>query len=137
MSLKLSSVKNFYSEKTDTGWQFIIMMEYFTNLSVNHYKYYGTEFTKQEVKDWMADFFWVLSCMGKQRNINWHDYRLTVRLDGKFKDNRQPDLHNFLKIVCDSVEDATFINDRLYAVECGVPEIGEPQLMITIKAEKL
>jgi len=145
MSLRLANVKNFYSEKLagvpgssiGVRWQFIITMDYLPELSVNRYKHYGTAFTKPEVKRWMEDLSWMLSWMGKERNIDWHDYQLKIIVDGKFKDNRVPDLHNFLKVICDSVEDATLVNDKLYSTECGVPELGEPCLTVTILAEVL
>jgi hypothetical protein len=56
--------------------------------------------------------------------------------DGFFKDNRVADVHNFLKVICDSVEDCTLVNDKLYATECGTPEIGDPRLIITVTVEK-
>jgi len=59
-------------------------------------------------------------------------------LDGLFSkiNSKTIDIHNALKPVCDAVQDATGINDKFYATECGVPEIGEPKLIITVKAER-
>ena len=112
-------------------------MEYLPELSVNHYKHFGTSFTKSTVKRWMEDLSGALSVMGNQRGIYWPDYKITVRIDGFFKDNRSmPDLHNLVKVTCDSVEDCTLVNDKLYATECGTPEIGEPRLIITVTVER-
>ena len=136
MAIRLENVRNLASIQNANGYSFEIQMEYLPELSVNHYKHFGTGFTKSAVKRWMEDLSGGLYYMGRERGIRWPDYKITVRIDAFFKYNRVADVHNFLKIVCDSVEDCTLVNDKLYATECGTPEIGEPKLIITVTVER-
>ena len=127
----------FYSEQTPNGYDFSIAMPYLPELSVNRYKHFGTPFTKKIVRDWMETLGDLLMVLGGQLGIYWPEYKITVRIDGTFKDNRStPDLSNLMKITADSIQKATGINDKFYATETGTPEIGEPKLIITVKAER-
>ena len=139
MSLALRNVSGngaFACKITATGYIFTVNMEYFTELSVNRYKYFGSTRTKREVRQWMEDLSKALSDMGNYQNIYWQEYSITVRIDGFFKDKRAPDLSNLAKVTMDAIEDCTLVNDKLYSLETGVPEIGEPKLIITVKAER-
>lgn len=101
-------------------------------ISVNHYKFKG-RYTKKEALDWMDELGWVV----KPLHLEEWKLPLTVRCDGHFRDKRScPDLHNLMKVICDSIEWATGINDRYFRTETGdavVDKTKEPTLTITIK----
>lgn len=110
----------------------VIKMPYIKNLSVNHYKFNGGKFTKPEVKEWMNDLVVLI------KNCHVTDWKLPLKvtISGTFKDGRIPDTHNILKIICDSVEDATGLNDKFYSTETTQPVIDkkqEPNLVIRIE----
>ena len=77
----------FYSEQTPNGYDFSIAMPYLPELSVNRYKHFGTPFTKKIVRDWMETLGDLLMVLGGQLGIYWPEYKITVRIDGTFKDN--------------------------------------------------
>jgi len=97
-------------------------------LSVNHYKHFW--YTKRETRDWMELLGWKI----KTSHIEDWKLPLKVRCDGRFKDKRnQPDLSNLSKVVMDSLEEASGVNDRDMRWEDGNVTYGEPMLWITIK----
>ncbi len=102
--------------------QVIIPMPYISNLSVNHYKYAGGRFTKPEIKAWMSTLMNSIQAETMFKDLS--GFKLSVDIQGKFQNKRVcPDLHNLEKVILDSVEKATAINDKFIAVSCGVPEI--------------
>ncbi len=108
-------------------------------ISVNHYKFSGGRFTRPEAKAWMEELGWKL----KEFHIEDWKLPLTVRCDGTFRDRRStPDLSNLSKVILDSIEDCTGINDCNMRWEDGDISYGEnpsgrirmnPELEITIK----
>lgn len=98
-------------------------------ISANHYKYHGGVYTKPEAKAFMEELGWRI----KTSHIEDWKLPLKVRLDGRFKDKRnQPDLSNLSKVVMDSLEEASGVNDRDMRWEDGDVTYGEPKLWITI-----
>ena len=103
-----------------------------SSLSVNHYKY--GHYKKPEVVNWMYTLGWII----KSKNAKIEDWKqpITVNVRGVFKNHRQtPDTHNLLKIICDSIEAVTGLNDKYYRTETEAPVIDktkEPTLTITI-----
>ena len=101
----------------------VIKMPYISNLSVNHYKFNGGKFTKPEVKEWMKDLVAEIQCC---HVTDWKS-PLKVTITVTFKDNRICDCHNLLKIICDSVEAATGLNDKYYSTETCQPIVDKKQ----------
>jgi len=103
-------------------------------ISVNHYKFQG-RYTKPEAKAWMDELGWRI----KEYHIEDWKQPIKVSVSGVFRDKRStPDLHNLLKIICDSIEETTGINDRYMQTATTDPLIGteEPVIIITIQEEK-
>ncbi len=81
-------------------------------ISVNHYlgrRKGGGYYVKQEAKNWMEEFMWLL------KPLHLEDYKLPLEVtcSGWFKDERSaPDLSNLSKIIMDSIEELTGINDK-------------------------
>jgi len=108
-----------------------VKMDYIgKELSVNHYKY--KYYTKPEVKEWMDELGWLI----KGHHIEEWRLPLKVTCDGVFKDKRsQPDIQNLMKVICDSIEAVTTINDKYFETETGTGIIDkgkDPELTITI-----
>ena len=103
-------------------------------ISVNHYKW--GYYTKTEVKEWMNELGWLV----KTAHLEDWEMPLTVRCEGVFKDERStPDLHNLMKVILDSIEEVTGINDRYFRTETGdavIDSTKKPTLFITISEEK-
>ncbi len=113
-----------------------IKMPYIGNvLSVNHYlgRRRGGYYVKPETKQWMEELGWLI----KSHHIEEWKLPLKVTCDGVFKDKRgQPDIHNLMKVICDSIEEVTGVNDKHYQTETGSAIIDknlEPELTITIE----
>ena len=102
-------------------------------ISVNHYKYKGGIYTKKEAKMWMDELGWTV----KQLHLDDWKLPLTISVAGEFKDKGScPDLHNLLKVICDSIEEITNLNDRNFKTETSEPKITgahHPKLFITIR----
>ena len=104
-------------------------------ISVNHYlgrRRGGGYYVKQEARDWMEEFQWLL------KRCHIVDYKLPLEIicSGYFKDERSaPDLSNLSKVILDSIEEVTGINDQAFRWRDGKRIIGvkEPFLLITIK----
>ena len=118
-----------------------IMMDYIGScLSVNHYQYGKTKHIKKETKAWMEEFGWRL----KFSHIEDWKLPLKVTCSGVFKDGRSaPDLSNLSKIILDTIEDVTGINDKDMRWHDGSRVIGskineflKPRLFITIEEAK-
>lgn len=100
-------------------------------LSVNHYRGFSFlgVYIHRETRNWMEELGW------KVKTAHIEDWKLPlkVRLDGQFKDKRhQPDLSNLSKIILDSLEESSGVNDRDMRWEDGDVTYGEPKLWITI-----
>ena len=135
--MRLEDTQLWYCEKIDNGMKFFVYMDVITHLSVNHYKFQSGN-TRPEIVLWKSQVTWAIRRLATVEIFDFTNCAITVRLDGLFSkiNSKTIDIHNALKPVCDAVQDATGINDKFYATECGVPEIGEPKLIITVKAER-
>lgn len=104
-------------------------------ISVNHYlgrRKGGGYYIKPETTAWKEEFQWLL------KRCHLEDYKLPLEVicSGVFKDERSaPDLSNLSKIVLDSIEEVSGINDKFMKWEDGERIIGvkEPFLLITIQ----
>jgi len=103
-------------------------------LSVNHYKYKGGIYTRPEATAWMAELGWTV----KELNLDEWRLPLKITVSGEFKDKRScPDIHNLLKIICDSIEEVTNLNDRDFRTETSEPKItGTIKPVLWIKIEE-
>ena len=102
-------------------------------LSVNHFKYGLTIYTRKEVKTWMEVLGWRI----KASHIEEWRLPLKVRCDGIFKNRAaQPDLSNLSKVILDAIEETTGVNDRDMRWEDGDVSYGPPMLWITISEAK-
>ncbi len=106
-------------------------------ISVNHYlgrRSSGGSYVKPETLAWITEFQWLL----KHCHLEDFTLPLTVTCSGYFKDERSaPDVHNLLKVIADSIQGLTGINDKNYHMYAGARYIiGErepPYLLISIK----
>ncbi len=104
-------------------------------ISVNHYlgrRKGGGYYVKPETTAWKTEFQWLL------KRLHLEDWRLPllVRCSRYFKDERSaPDLSNLSKIILDSIEELTGMNDKDFRWRDGERLLGykEPYLLITIK----
>ncbi len=102
-------------------------------ISVNHYlgkRRGGGVYVKQETIDWKEELQWLL------KRCHLEDYKLPLHVtcSGYFKDERSaPDLSNLSKIIMDSIESLTHINDNNFRWHDGERLAGykEPYLLIT------
>ncbi len=109
-----------------------------SEISVNHYlgrRKGGGFYVKQETKDWKEALQWML------KPLHLEDYKLplSVECSGYFKDSRSaPDISNLSKIILDSIEELTGINDKFMKWRDGIRAMGypEPHLVITFKEAK-
>lgn len=105
------------------------------SLSVNHYlgRNGRRVFIKKEVVEWKEDFGWKI----KMSHIEDWKMPISVTCNGKFKDlNNAPDLSNLSKVIMDSIEDITHINDRNYRWHDGaviLKKDEDPELQIIIE----
>ncbi len=113
-----------------------VRMSYVGDLSVNHYlgrRRDGGYYVKPEVKNWKEELGWLLNSLHLEE---WH-LPLEIKCSGYFKDDRSsPDLSNLSKIILDTIEDTTGINDKNMRWHDGIRDVGhtkEPYLLITIK----
>lgn len=116
----------------------VVQMPYIgSDLSVNHYlgrARSGKMYVKGSVVSWKEELGWKI----KGDHIEDWKLPLTVKCSGVFKDNRsRPDLHNLAKIICDSIEEVTGINDRNMKWVCGTNTLWDDEykmvgLLITI-----
>ena len=99
-------------------------------ISVNHYKYRGGIYTKPQARAFMEELGWLI----KTEHIEDWKLPLTVKCDGVFRNRRnRPDLSNLGKIILDSLEEASGVNDRdMRWVDGSVSYGEESYLTITI-----
>jgi len=79
-------------------------------LSVNYYKVVGrggvkTNRTKPETERWMGEL------ADKVRGLPFGS-NLTIKLFGKFRDERVPDLSNLHKVIADAVAEGLGVDDK-------------------------
>ena len=106
-------------------------------LSVNHYLGRGKRggfYVKPEVVAWKAELGWTV----KELVLDEWKLPLKIIVSGEFKDKRScPDIHNLLKIICDSIEEVTNLNDRDFRTETSEPKItGTLKPVLWIKIEE-
>jgi len=98
-------------------------------ISVNHYK--NGYYTKRETKEWMEALGWLV----KTSHIENWKLPLSVTCSGKFRDARSaPDLSNLSKVVLDSLQEVSGVNDKDMRWHDGERTLGasRPELTITI-----
>jgi Holliday junction resolvase RusA-like endonuclease len=103
-------------------------------ISVNHYlgrRAGGGYYKLQECSNWQEEFTWLL------KRCHLEDFKLPlhVKCDGTFKDLRSaPDLSNLSKVILDTIQDLTNINDKNFRWQDGKRIIDNnvlPFLLIT------
>ena len=139
MTLRLDSVMG-CSVRTrgEGGPQIVVEMEYLPQLSSNRRltrnRYSGDTVLRYDVEKWMEQLAWMIGVLRNGSNL---EFKLPVKvvLAGEFPNRKVPDVHNFVKAVCDAIEDGLGINDKFYSVDCGAAKVVpgcEPKLIITI-----
>ena len=80
----------------------------------------------------MEQLAWACGVLSKVTQIT---PPVTIGLSGCFRDKRYPDLSNIHKVVSDSIENGTGINDKHFRFHDGEVQVGckEPYLTITIR----
>ena len=111
-----------------------VSMPLISNLSVNHYLIKSRHgfFKRKEITEWQDALGWQI----KTAHIEDWKLPLTVRCDLIQSDKRTRDLSNFAKIVMDSIEEATGVNDvnmRWMDGDILIRRDEEPTLIITIQ----
>lgn len=103
---------------------------YFGDLSCNNYKIPGTRVTKPRVKKWMEALAQAIKDCKPEMTPP-----ITIKLSGRFRDSRYPDLSNLHKVLGDAVEMGLGINDRYYKFLDGSVETGclNPELDIEVE----
>ena len=106
-----------------------------SHISVNHYlgrNKHGGYYVKPEANAFKEELQWLL----KHCHLEDFELPLEVKCSGWFKDERSaPDLSNLSKVILDSIQELTGINDREFRWHDGERCIGfkDPYLLITIK----
>ena len=105
-------------------------------ITVNHYlgrTRTGNLYVKKEAQEWADE----LTALLIQSPARYLKAPIKVNISGVFKNARQtPDIHNLLKLICDTIQRYTGINDREYKTETEIPVIDkfqQPHLVITIE----
>ena len=104
-------------------------------ISVNHYlgkRRDGGVYVKPETKAWKQEFQWLL------KKCHLEDYKLPieVKCSGYFRNwGTAPDLSNLSKVILDSIQELTGINDKNFRWHDGERLAGyaDPYLLIVIK----
>lgn len=91
-----------------------------------------THRNRPEVDGWMSKLASKVSFLGGKL-----EPPITVRLFGKFRDNRHPDLDNLFKAVCDGLKRGLDIDDRHFIPVSEGFELGngEQELVITLEGQ--
>ncbi len=104
-------------------------------ISVNHYlgkRKDGGYYIKPETQAWKREFQWLL----KKCHLEEYKLPLEVTCSGYFKDKRSSvDLSNLSKVILDSIQELSGINDKFMKWHDGERLVGykEPYLLILIK----
>lgn len=110
-----------------------VVMPLVKNLSVNHYliKSRRGVFKRKEIQDWQDSLGWQI----KTSHVEDWKLPLSVRCDLIQSDNRTRDVSNYCKVILDSIEEATGVNDSNFRWQDGDvlinPEL-DSHLIITI-----
>lgn len=101
-------------------------------ITENHYlgRNGNRTYVKPEAREWQSDLIATI----KRCGITDWKLPLKIILTGYFKNNREtPDLHN-MKILFDSIQEATGLNDRYFQIETrpSSDHVKEPYLLIEI-----
>ena len=133
--MRLEYVKNYSIGIAGQRNSVMVEMEYLPECSKNRYKLRNGVIKKQ-VRDWMECLSWIIRALVKGSDLKFSP-PVKVRIDGVFKDKRSmPDLHNFGIVIMDSMEDALGIDDRLFNLETGQPEVGaDVKMIVTVSSE--
>lgn len=113
----------------DKAPRIVMEMEYLPDCSKNSYKLRdGT--IKRQVREWMEQMAFMIRALKNSASLEFKP-PVTVKIDGVFKDKRSmPDCQNFVEIISDSIEDALGINDQLFKIETGLPQVGDDVKLI-------
>jgi len=104
-------------------------------ISVNHYlgrRRGGGSYIQPEAKAWSTEFQWLL------KRMHIEDWRLPLEVtcSGYFtSEHRACDLSNLSKLILDSIEECTGVNDKQMRWHDGVRDINpknDPHLLIVI-----
>lgn len=140
MVLRLEHILNCSSRvKGEGGPQVVVEMEYLPNCSKNRYRT-KEGIIKSDVRRWMNDLAWMVMSWSRSCGIELKP-PLNVRIGGIFKDERScPDVHNFVPVIADALQEGMEINDRHFRVECTIPEIDPlktPRLIIAVNQTEM
>jgi len=85
-----------------------------------------------EVDDWMFQLALKVSHLKGQFKPP-----IRVRLFGRFRDNRHPDLHNLHKVIGDALEKGLGVDDKYILISDGGFELGheKQELVIALEGE--
>ena len=85
-----------------------------------------------EVDDWMSELASKVEHLRDKLKLP-----IKVRLFGKFRDERHPDLHNLHKAIGDALEQGLGVNDKYILISDEGLELGHEnqELVITLEAE--
>jgi len=139
MVLRLENVLNCSSRvRGKDAPQITVEMEYLPNCSKNSYRT-REGIIKSDVRRWMDDLAWMVMSWSRSCGIELKP-PLKIKISGIFKDERScPDVHNFVAVIADAVQQGLEINDRHFKIECDTPEINPlkiPRLIITVSQGK-
>lgn len=133
-SLPIQSSKDTHKPNVGQNRRFTtIKMPYIGSvITENHYlgRNGNRTYVKPEAREWQSDFIATI----KRCGITGWKLPLKIILTGYFKNNREtPDLHN-MKILFDSIQEATGLNDRYFQIETkpSSDHVKEPYLLIEI-----
>lgn len=106
-----------------------IVMMYWGGLSVNRYKIGKTKCTDPKVKKWMSILAQVIKGYSSELQPP-----ITIKLSGRFRDERYPDLSNLHKVIGDAVQMGLGINDKFYRFVDGEVTTGclNPEIEIEV-----
>jgi len=138
MTLRLEEVLSCSSGTGNDGKAALsIAMHYNPNCSKNAYKS-RDGYTRADVLRWMDALAWMAAAQSKSAGIIWRP-PLKLTVGGTFKDGRAcPDVHNFVIVVADSIQQGLGINDQQYIIETELPVIDpsqEPQISVKVIQE--
>ena len=107
-----------------------MVVPYFGMLSVNRYKIPGTRVTRAEVRTWMDILASQVKGCGARPPIR-------VKVQGLFRTEHKPDIHNLHKVIGDAIEKGLGINDRHFVFDDQESKFGyaKSTLEITLQWE--
>jgi len=103
-------------------------------ISVNYYKIVGrggmrTNKTRKDTIQWMKELGNLVLAQEVPASR-----KLKITLEGYFKDQRSPDLHNLHKVIGDAIADALEVDDKNFRFTDGASHFGydEPFLRLLV-----